>query len=230
MFPKLQNHKIDQVQKIINGGKSKSKPHINITTKSPSCKQIIVPMNKEAANMYIKNVSSHINNINHTLKFIKLNILADFICIDDKGIIISTNNVASPSDLQEIKKYIKNSLLNNGDQVFFPWLPQSKSYLKIVGIPFLNKQSNICISPEDMEKILKNNHIFNNIVLTSKPRVIKVSPKSDMAIIWIDIWDTQNGSKAKTIINWWFNMGSFITMVHGANMNLDIPQCKNYWK
>jgi len=182
MFPKLQNHKIDQVQKIINSSKSKPKLHINMTTKGPSHKQIIVPMNKEAANMYIKDASFHISNINCILKSIKLNILADFIYVNDKGIIISTNNVASPSDLQEIKKYIKNSLLNNGDQFFSPQLPQSKSYLKIVEIPFLNEQLNTCILPEDIKKILKNNHIFNNIILISRPRVIKVLPKSDMAI------------------------------------------------
>jgi len=120
MFPKLQNHKIDQVQKIINSSKSKPKPHINMTTKSHSCKQIIVPINKEAAYMYIKDASSHISSINCALKSIKSNILADFIHIGDKGIIISTNNVASPSDLQKIEKCIKNSLLNNGDQVSSP--------------------------------------------------------------------------------------------------------------
>ena len=172
-----------------------------MTTKGPSRKQIIVPMNKEAANTYIKNVNSHISNINHVLKSIKSNILADFICIDDKEVIISTNNVASPSDLQKTEKYIKNLLLNERDQVSSPQLPQWKSYLKIVGIPFLNKQLNTCISSEDIKKILKNNYIFNDIVFASRPRVIKVSPKSDMAIIWIDIWDTQNGSKTKTIIN-----------------------------
>ena len=65
-------------------------------------------------------------------------------------------------------------------------LPQSKSYLKIVGIPYFVNKSNTHISSEDIEHILKNNHIFNDIVLTSKPH-IKISPKSDMAIIWIDI-------------------------------------------
>jgi len=45
IFQKLQNHKIDQVQKIINGGKDKPKPQINMTTKGPSCKQVIVSMN-----------------------------------------------------------------------------------------------------------------------------------------------------------------------------------------
>jgi len=187
MFPKLQNHKIDQVQKIINGCKRKPKPHINMTTKELSHKQIIVPMNKEAANMYIKDANSHISNINHALKSIKSNILADFIQVDDKGVIIFTNNITFSSDLQEIEKCIKNSLLNEGDQMSFPQLPQSKSYLKIVGILFLNKQLNTHISSENIEKILKNNHIFNNIVPVFRPRVIKISPKSDIAIIWINI-------------------------------------------
>jgi len=57
------------------------------------------------------------------------------------------------------------------------------------------------MSFDNVEKILENNHIFNDIVLMSKPRIIKVSPKLDMSIIWIDIWDMQNGSKAKMIIN-----------------------------
>ena len=79
IFPKLQNKKIDQVQKITNGNNSKPKPQINMTTKGLSCKQIIVPMSKEAANKYIKDVSAHIISINSTLKSIKSGIIADFI-------------------------------------------------------------------------------------------------------------------------------------------------------
>jgi len=48
-------------------------------------------------------------------------------------------------------------------------------------------QTYMRISLNSIEKILKNNYIFNDIVLASRPRVIKVSPKSDMAIIWINI-------------------------------------------
>ena len=57
----------------------------------------------------------HIININHMLKTIKLNIMADFICIEDKSIIISTNNIASPSNLQEIEKCVKSLLFNDID-------------------------------------------------------------------------------------------------------------------
>ena len=172
-----------------------------MTMKGPSCKQVIVPINNELSKRFIKDTVSHITNINHALKSIKSNVCTDFICADNKGIIISTNNVVSNSDLQEIKKYIKNSLQTYDNNIVSPQLPQSKSYLKIVGISYFVNKSNTHISSKDIECILKNNYIFNNIVLVLKPRIIKVSPKSDMAIVWIDIWDTQNGNNAKKIIN-----------------------------
>ena len=83
---------------------------------------------------------------------------------------------------------------------------------------------------EDIENILKSNHIFNDVVLAFKPRIVKVSSKLDMAIIWIDIWNTQSRSKAKDLINQRFNVGSFITTIYGTNINTGVPQCKNCWK
>jgi len=68
-------------------------------------------MNNEVAKRYLKDISIHIININCALKNIKSNVIADFIRVDDKGIIITTNNVASPSDLQKIGKCIKKTHL-----------------------------------------------------------------------------------------------------------------------
>jgi len=82
----------------------------------------------------------------------------------------------------------------------------------------------------DVKLIIKQNHIFNNTTLASKPRVIKASPKSDMAIIWINIWNAQSGARAKDIINRCFNVGKYITIIGGANANSGIPQCRNCWR
>ena len=150
-------------------------------------------------------------SINHTLKTIKSNTIANFIHIDSKGIVITTNNISSGSDLQEIEKYAKNSLPSDVENVSLPRLLQSKSYLKIIGILYISKKINNQISSDDIENVLKNNHLFNDIVLASKPCIIKVSPKSNMAIIWI-------------------NISSFITTVRSANMNPGILQYKNCWK
>ena len=61
----------------------------------------------------------------------------------------------------------------------------------------------------------------------SKPRVIKVFPKSNMAIIWIDIWDAQSDTRAKDLINRYFNVRMYIATIRGANMNSGILQYKN---
>ena len=162
---------------------------------------------------FIKSSSEHIVNINHALKTIKSNTIADFIHVDSKGIIITTNNISSGSDLQEIEKYVKNSLSSDTDKVSSPRLLQLKLYLKIVGILFISEKTSNCVSPDKIENVLKNNHLFNDIILASKPYVIKVSPKTNMAIIWIDIWNTQNGLNAKKVINQRFNIGSYIATV-----------------
>jgi len=147
------------------------------------------------------------------------------------GIIIITDKVAQQSDLSIIDHYIKNSNDINALQVEDSRLSKSKSYLKIIGIPFYphsNSQEKLTLL--DVETILKQNHIFNNISLSSKPRIIKILPKLDMAIVWIDIWDVQSGQNAKLLINRCFNVGNYIAMIRGANMNPRVPQCKNCWK
>jgi len=127
--------------------------------------------------------------------------MANFTRVENNGIIISTNKVANPLDFQTIENYIKSAHSIEEDQIKSPRLPQSKSYLKLISIPYLSKKTNSYITSDEVDNILKNTHIFNNVVLASKPRVIKVFPKSDMAIVWIDIWNSQSSMKAKSLIN-----------------------------
>jgi len=158
-----------------------------MTTKGLLQKQVIVPISNDITKEFIKDSNSYVANINCAFKAIKSNTLADFMHIENKGIVLTTNNVSLGSDLQEIEKYIKNSLSSNLDKMSSTRLPQFKSYLKIIGISFNSKKTNSYISLKEIKGVLKNNYIFNNIVLTSKPHIIKMSPKLDMAIIWINI-------------------------------------------
>ena len=109
-------------------------------------------------------------------------------------------------------------------------LPQSKSYLKIISILYFLKNTHTPLTTDMVETIIKNNYIFNNIAIVLRLRAIKIFLKSNMAIIWLNIWDVQSGSKAKGLINQYFNVESFIATVRGVNMNSRVLQCKNYWK
>ena len=77
-FLALSAKKIDQIQNIVKGS-PKSKPHIQITTKELSRKQIIFPMSSDNTVKFMKNSSLHVANINRTLRNAKLEVLVDFI-------------------------------------------------------------------------------------------------------------------------------------------------------
>ena len=125
---------------------------------------------------------------------------------------------------------MKNTNNIKANQVEIPRLSLSKSFLKIIGILYILEFTNTQITVDKVKKTIKDNHIFNNVILVSRPRIIKVSLKLDMSIIWIDIWNAQSSAKAKSLINRCFNIGSYIVTIHGMNMNPEVPQCKNCWK
>jgi len=135
-------------------------------------------MSKDNIDAFMKNSSLHVANINRQLCNVKIEVLIDYIRADPLGITIITNKVCQQSDLLIINQYIKNSNDVNALQVEEPHLLKSKSYLKIIGILFYpHENSQEHLTSSDIELILKQNHIFDNISLASRPRVIKISPK-----------------------------------------------------
>ena len=222
-FLALNTKQIDRVNNIVKGNPN-PKPHIQMTIKGPSRKQVIIPMSNDNTISFTKNSVLHVAHINRLLRNTKSDIAVDFIRSDPIGPVIVTNKVANQSNLQIISQYLKRSEDINKLQVKEPHLSQSKSYLKIIGIPFFpNSKTQDHLNANDVENILKQNQIFDDIKLASRPRVIKVFPKSDMSIIWINIWDHQSGNKAKCLINQCFDVGRYITTIRGANMNPGIP-------
>ena len=144
-------------------------------------------MGSDNSKKFISSSGDHVTNLNHALKNIKSETIVDFICIDYRDLIITSNKVTSPLDISIINRYIKS--YNNFDTNVIQdvWLLQLKSYLKILGISYLIKDTNMPIDLEVVGSIIKSTHIFDNIKIALKPWVVKVFPKSDMAIVWIDI-------------------------------------------
>lgn len=54
---------------------------------------------------------------------------------------------------------------------------------------------------------------FESVISVSLSYIIKIFPSSDISVIWIDIWDFQEGSKSKTLINHTFNFGQHTIIV-----------------
>ena len=228
-FLAFPNKKIMEIHNTsLNITQSKGKK-TSTTTKGPFRKQAIVLLLGQHIKSIMNNAGLHVSSINSLLKSVKSTLRAEFIRPMTESIAITTNNIPTPSNLSIIEKYIKSIEGIGLNEVAAPRLPQSKSYLKIIGIPYI-QPSGLAISSDGITNYLKNSNLFEGITLAAKPRVIKASPKSDMAIIWIDIWDSQSGFKVKTLINHSFNFGRYIATFRGTSMNPRVPQCHNCWK
>jgi len=125
----------------------------------------------------------HITNINRLLKGVKSKILADYICSDNKGIVVMTNKVTTSSNLNIVEKYMKELNDINLNDIISTKLSQSKSYLKILDISYFIDNTNLSVISDIIERVIKSTQIFNNIVLASCPQVIKISSKSNIIIV-----------------------------------------------
>ena len=107
MFPSIGVKKIGQINEIVKGN-LKPKHQINMTTKGPSHKQIIIPISNDNIVKFMKNSATHVINFNRNLRNMKSEVSVDFIRSDPVGITVVTDKVSQPSDLITIEKYIKN--------------------------------------------------------------------------------------------------------------------------
>jgi len=146
------------------------------------------------------------------------------------GIFMSTNFVASAAELEVIKPWLKKVAGLAASTVVEPRLPRSKSFLKILDVPYWGNNSSLPITQAQVESVIANTPIFEGGVLASRPHIMTASPSSDMSVIWIDIWDSQKGSKGKTLINRSFNFGRHTATVRGTAMHPGVAQCCNYWR
>ena len=105
-YSNLPAEKIENIHKIINNI-DKTKPQIKMTTKELFCKQVIVLMSKTNIDNIIASLTDHITNINRVLKNIKSKVMVDYIQPETTDITIVSNGIATLSDLQVIKNYVK---------------------------------------------------------------------------------------------------------------------------
>ena len=166
--------------KAINGSEGKKKSNINMITRRPLKKQVIVLIMKSNAELIVQSAHQHITNINNYLRNIKSDVIMDFLQVSNNRVNIMMSKLASPSNLTTIKKYIKN--INNIalDLIESSRLPKSKLYLKIIRL--LHLMGNSIITSNFVKGILKETYLFKDVSLASKLQIIKASPKSNMAV------------------------------------------------
>jgi len=139
--------------------KPSAKPKLYMTTKGLSRKHILVPLNDPDKDMIFSRVNEHIALINSLLKSHKSRVSVDCFRASWNGVTITTNSVAASSDLSLIEQYFKGlkDLISTNCS---PRLPQSKSYLKILGVPYFGNNSSNPINNTQVEETLSKVEMF----------------------------------------------------------------------
>jgi len=187
-FSALSADEVGKMLKVKNSNRGTKKPKINMMTRGQSRREVIIPMTRANAELIVNSAHIHTTNVNKCLKNSNSNIVADFIRFNVNGIIITTNKPASDLNLSTIEKYLKSMQNIIPESIESPRLPKSKSYMKMIGLPYSSELG--VLSPDYIEGILVKSHLFKDMTLALKPRVIKASPKLDKAVVWVDIWDS----------------------------------------
>jgi len=166
VFPSLSADEVGKILKVKNSSEGKKKPKFNMTTRGLSRKEVIIPMAKLNTELIVKSAHIHVANINVCLKNSNSDIIVDSIHISNNGIIITTNHPANILELSRIKNFLKKIENINLDQIKGPCLPKSKSFMKIIGLPY-NSELDV-VTPDFIEGILKKMHLFKDVTLASK--------------------------------------------------------------
>ena len=103
----------------------------------------------------------HISNINRSLKGIKLEIIVDFIRSNNKNIIFTTNKATATLDLNIVKEYLENLNDVDSSDLISLRLLYLKLYLKILSITYFIENTNLLLTFDIVEKVIKTTHIVS---------------------------------------------------------------------
>ena len=145
---------------------------------------------------------------------------------------ISTNSVALVAELEVIEQWLNKTTSISEITEIESHLSQSKSFLKILNILYQNSNTSLPTTSAQITLALSSSSLFKNGTLASLSCIIKTFPSSDISEIWIDIQNSQRGSKSRTLINYLFNFGQHITTVQETAIHPGISQCCNcqFWE
>ena len=161
-----------------------------MTTQEPTRYQVLILLTSAAAEMVMANASSAVKSCNKGLVSACSKLRVESVCKTWDGVSMSTNSVASVAELEVIKQWLKKTTGLSKVAEVEPHLPQSKFFLKVLGISYWNSKTSLPITPVQVAEALSSSPLFKGVTLASMPHIIKASPSSDMSVIWIDIWDS----------------------------------------
>ncbi|KAF5376109.1 hypothetical protein D9615_007779 [Tricholomella constricta] len=230
VFPELSASEISTLyqQNVKRSAGSPSSPppskRVKSTTRGPSRMQIIV----YAEATFTSNLETVVTPLNNRLASNRRRLRVAQAFTGMGGIVLATQSTPTAEDLPVVIDAARSWFPANTKVT--AEIPASRSYLKIVNIPFFQKVGGAPITQDLVESRICQDPVTKNFHLASKPRVSRNSPASDSCTVWFDIWDTQSGANLKQLVNKRLSFGGQICMIRPAEKRPGTPQCQRCWK
>jgi len=107
-----------------------------MTTHGPTRHQVLILLDTSTAEVVVANAATAVKSCNKGLVEAHSKLRVELVRKAWNRISMSTNFVASAAELEVIKQWLKKVAGLAASTVVKPCLPQSKSFLKILGIPY----------------------------------------------------------------------------------------------
>jgi len=126
------------VTKASQGGSSRPAVSrtLKMTIQGPTRCQVLILLDPAAIETVVANAASVVLSCNKDLVEARSKLRVESVCKVWNGVSMSTNSVASAAELEVIKQWLKKTAGLGESTEVEPHLPQSKSFLKILGVPY----------------------------------------------------------------------------------------------
>jgi len=158
---------------------------LKMTTQGPTRRQVLIPLTSAAAEIVVANAASAsaVESCNKGLVSAHSKLRVESVHKAWDGVSMSTNSVASVAKLEVIKQWLKKTAGLGEVTEVEPRLPQSKSFLKVLGVLYWDSKTSLPVTPAQVAEALSSSPLFESITLVSMSCIMKASPSSDMSVI-----------------------------------------------
>ncbi|CAA7261914.1 unnamed protein product [Cyclocybe aegerita] len=212
-------------------GPMKTSPHRSVpsfTSEGPTRKQVLVSFGGTPPDLTKFFTESAVRAANGYLRDGRSMLKVTSIVRAYDGLSLVTPAVASLSDLDILRNFIHESLPTGTP--FEVALPSSTSFIKILDVPYFDPKG-LKITQEALEKALRTSvHAEVFAYLSTKPRIDCNSAHSTSCTVYCNIWDSQQGTRAKKALGQPIFLAGRSCAIRPAARHTGVPLCQRCWK
>jgi hypothetical protein len=143
------------------------------------------------------------------------------------------NKVPNQPEFDRIKECFFKALKKDTPEGDNPTAPQSIAHLIFKGFNYytnrFNRRPEDVLSGDKVIEMMSGVEQLRGLECVRKPSVVKSRGSNDMAVVFIDVWDSKNGLRTKNIVNKVYHIGGKLIKVEYARQREFVLQCQRCW-